>query len=182
MILIECIYNFGKSINRNLFNNFKLNPSFPLKTKNLCSDNCFMNNLIKNQNNINSSYISYKLNNLEDIMFKKVFKIFKFDPFSIYKCLLIFNKNNKKNRKPKKRVSSEFYDKFAKDNDNYSNITCLSVFIRLLEIKYNEEMKDCLYFKYPSLALKSLKKPKSTNQIIHRIHKQIKNSRKLFIL
>ncbi len=138
--------------------------------------------------NINESHSNnlYKFTHLEEIFYTKVFKVFKFDPCSIFQILSSFEKkslsnSNSKIRKPKIRVASKILEKIGKENDNEntsaSKISCSTVFMKILKMNFEEELAESLELKLPSEYNKiKLKKSNSSNQLTQRINKQSKNS------
>jgi hypothetical protein len=162
--VLQFIFNLGKSIKRNLFQSIRANFSEELQqaasTKIPCSDSCYLKNLVS-LGNINESHSNnlYKFTHLEEIFYTKVFKVFKFDPCSIFQILSSFEKkslsnSNSKIRKPKIRVASKILEKIGKENDNEntsaSKISCSTVFMKILKMNFEEELAESLELKPPS--------------------------------
>jgi hypothetical protein len=187
--VLQCLFNLGKSIKRNLFQSIRANftEEYIASTRIPCSDNCYLNNLV-NTGNFQESHSNnlYKFSHLEEIFYTKIFKVFKFDPCSIFQILCSFEKkslsnSNSKIRKPKIRVPSKILEKIGKENDNEntsaSKISCSTVFMKILKMNFEEELAESLELKPPSEYNKfKLKKSNSSNQLSQRINKQSKNS------
>lgn len=190
--VFQCIFNLGKCIKRNLFQTIK--SSFVdesrsnIINRNPCSDTCYLHSLL-NIETIKETCSSnlYKFSHIEEIFLTKVFKVFKFDPCSIFQLFTSFekkslNNSNTKIRKPKIRVPSKILEKIGKDNDNEnsskSKLSCYSLFLKILKMNFEEELAESLELKHPSEFNRTkLKKSNSSNQLSLRINKQSKNSR-----